>query len=119
MFTKCQNRKSFIYNKLRDFRESLMQQRPQGLTDPSGEEHRHGVGPRRLRLEGGEAALVERMNSIAHRLVGAGQVAGNGGRRLPLGTGEQDLAAAYRKGGRGSEAGLQGGPLVRRERAYK
>src|SRR5437763_16539217 len=23
MFTKCQNRKSFIYNKLRDFRESL------------------------------------------------------------------------------------------------
>src|SRR5437763_12376035 len=24
MFTKCQNRKSFIYNKLRDFRESLV-----------------------------------------------------------------------------------------------
>src|SRR5213082_917345 len=23
MFTKCQNRKSFIYNKLKDFRESL------------------------------------------------------------------------------------------------
>src|SRR5437763_3471093 len=27
MFTKCQNRKSFIYNKLRDFRESLQQSR--------------------------------------------------------------------------------------------
>src|SRR5437763_10050641 len=25
MFTKCQNRKSFIYNKLRDFRESLVE----------------------------------------------------------------------------------------------
>jgi exoribonuclease II len=28
MFTKCQNRKSFIYNKLRDFRESLHSWQP-------------------------------------------------------------------------------------------
>src|SRR5712691_2137256 len=59
------------------------------------------------------------MNGIAHRLVGAVQVACNGGRRLPLGTGEEDRAAAYRKGGRRPEPGLQGSPLVRRERAHK
>jgi len=62
---------------------------------------------------------VERMHDIAHGLVSAVQVAGNGGGRLPLGTGEEDLTAAYSKGGRGPEPGLQRGPLVRRERAYK
>jgi len=72
-----------------------------------------------LWLERGEAALVEGMYGIADRLVGAVYMACNGGRRLPLGTGEEDLAAAYGKGGRGPEPGLQGCPLVRRERAYK
>ena len=59
------------------------------------------------------------MKSVAHRLIGAAQLARNGGRRLPLGTGKEDLAAAHGKGGRRPETGLQGGPLVRRERAYK
>jgi hypothetical protein len=72
-----------------------------------------------LRHQRRETALVERMQRIAHGLVGAAQIVRNGGRRLALGTGEEDLTAAYRKGGRGPEAGLQGGPLVRRERAYK
>src|SRR4029453_9303 len=39
-------------------------------------------------------------------------------RRLALGTGEEALAAADGKGGRGPEPGLPGGPLVRRERVY-
>ena len=40
-------------------------------------------------------------------------------RRLALGTGEEDLAAAYSKGGRRPETGLKRSPLVRRERAHK
>lgn len=62
---------------------------------------------------------MEGMNDVAHRLIGTAEAASNGGRRLALGTGQEDLAAAYGKGGRGPEPGLQGGPLVRRERAYK
>ena len=50
---------------------------------------------------------MEGVNSIADGLVGAVQGAGNGGRGLPLGTGEEDLAAAYRKGGRRPETGLE------------
>jgi hypothetical protein len=46
------------------------------------------------------------MNSIADGLIGAAQVVGNGRRRLAFGTGKEDLAAAYRKGGRGPETGL-------------
>jgi hypothetical protein len=72
-----------------------------------------------LWLEHSEAALVNRMNGVAHGLVGAAQVAGNRGGRLPLGTGEEYLAAAYGKSGRRPEIGLQGCPLVRRERAHK
>src|SRR5262247_3050378 len=59
------------------------------------------------------------MKSVAHSLIGAAQSARNCGRRLPLGTGKEDLAAAHGKGGRRPETGLQGCPLVRRERAYK
>ena len=66
-----------------------------------------------------KAALVQGMHGMAHRLVGAVQVTCHGGGRLPLGTGEEDLAAADGKGGRGPETGLQCCPLVRRERAYK
>jgi len=62
---------------------------------------------------------VKGMNGIAHRLIGAAQIVYKRGGRLALGTGEEDLAAAYGKGGRGPETGLQGCPLVRRERAYK
>ena len=65
------------------------------------------------------ATLVERMQRVAHRLLGAAQVVRNGGRRPALGTGEEALTATDRKGGRGPETGLQRGPLVRRERAYK
>src|SRR5262245_49498108 len=59
------------------------------------------------------------MKSVAHSLIGAAQIARNCGRRLPLGTGKEDLAAAHGKGGRRPETGLQGCTLVRRERAYK
>jgi hypothetical protein len=59
------------------------------------------------------------MHSVADSLSGATQVVRHCGGRLALGTGEEPLAAAYGKGGRGPETGLQGGPLVRRERAYK
>src|SRR5215831_8473670 len=59
------------------------------------------------------------MNGIADGLIGATQVVRNRGGRLDLGTGEEDLTAADRKGGRRPEPGLQCGPLVRRERAYK
>ena len=59
------------------------------------------------------------MNSVAYGLVSAVQGACNRSRWLPLGTGEEYLAATYRKGGRGPETGLEGSPLVRRERAHK
>jgi len=72
-----------------------------------------------LRLQRGRAALVEGMNRVAHALVGTAEVARHVGRRLPLGTGQEPLAATDRKGGRGPETGLQGSPLVRRERAHK
>ena len=85
---------------------TLVQQRLEGLAGPRVEEHRYRVWPRRLRLEHGEATLVKRMNGVAHGLVGATQMARNRGRRLPLGTGEEYLAAAYCKGGRGPETGL-------------
>jgi hypothetical protein len=62
---------------------------------------------------------MQGMNDIAHGLISAAEAASNHGRRLALGTGEQDLAPAYGKGGRRPETGLQGGSLVRRERAYK
>jgi hypothetical protein len=52
-------------------------------------------------------------------LVGAVQGACNRSCWLPLGTGEEYLAATYGKGGRGPETGLKGSPLVRRERAHK
>jgi hypothetical protein len=72
-----------------------------------------------LGLQHREAALVKRMNGVAHRLIGAAQVVCNRGGRLGFDTGEENLAAAYGKGGRGPETGLHGCPLVRRERAYK
>jgi hypothetical protein len=59
------------------------------------------------------------MQRVADGLIGAAQLARNPGGRLALGTGEEELAAADGKGGRGPETGLQGCPLVRRERAYK
>jgi len=59
------------------------------------------------------------MHSRAHGWGGAAPGAGHRGRWLPLGTGEEELAAAYRQGGRGPETGLEAGPLVRRERAHK
>ena len=59
------------------------------------------------------------MNRMAHGLVGTAQVVRHGGRRLALGTGEEDLTAADGQGGRRPETGLQRCPLVRRERAYK
>jgi hypothetical protein len=62
---------------------------------------------------------MEGMNDIAHGLIGAAEAASNRSGRLAFGTGEEDLAAAYGKGGRGPETGLESCPLVRRERAYK
>ena len=62
---------------------------------------------------------MKRVNGVAYGLIGAAQFTRNRGRRVPLGTGEEALAAAHGKGGRGPETGLQGCPLVRRERAYQ
>ena len=50
--------------------------------------------------------MVKRMHGIADGLIGATQVVRNRGGRLALGTGEEHLAAAYGKGGRGPETGL-------------
>jgi hypothetical protein len=98
---------------------TLMQQRPQGLAGPSIEDGRRGVRARREGLEHSEPAMMEGMKDIAHGLIGAAEAASNRGRRLALGTGEEDLAAAYCKGGRRPETGLKRSPLVRRERAHK
>jgi hypothetical protein len=59
-----------------------------------------------LRPQHRETALVEGMNDVAHRLVGATELARNCGGQLALGTGEQYLTAAHRKRGRGPETGL-------------
>jgi hypothetical protein len=96
-----------------------MQERPQGLAGPSIEDGRRGVRARREGLEHGETAMMEGMNDVAHGLIGTAEAASNRSRRLALGTGEEDLAAAYGKGGQRPETGLQGCPLVRRERAHK
>ena len=72
-----------------------------------------------MRLQRREPALVERVQCVARRLLGAAQVVRNSRSRLALGTGEEQLAAAYGKGGRGPETGRESGALVRRERAYK
>ena len=71
-----------------------------------------------MRLQRGETALVDRMKRVADGLIGAAQVVRNRCGRLTLGTGKEDLAAAYGKGGRGPETGLESCPLVRRERVY-
>jgi hypothetical protein len=76
------------------------------------------MGAGRLRPQRGKPTLVERMHRVADGLLGAAQIVGNRRGSLALGTGEQDLAAAHGKGGRRPETGLQGGPLVRQERAY-
>jgi len=96
-----------------------MQQRLQGLAGPSIEDGRRGVRARREGLQHGETALVEGMNDVAHGLIGTAEAASNHGRRLALGTGQKHLAAAYGKGGRGPQTGLERSPLVRRERAHK
>jgi hypothetical protein len=98
---------------------TLVQQRPEGFADSCIENGRGGVRSGRKGLQHCEAALVEGMNRAAHGLIGAAQVVRNRGGRLALGTGQEDLAAAYSQGGRGPETGLQRCPLVRRERAYK
>src|SRR5207245_11208336 len=59
------------------------------------------------------------MNGVAYGLIGAAKVACNRGGGLALGTGEEYLTTTDRTGGRGPEPGLQGSPLVRRERAHK
>jgi len=96
-----------------------MQQRPERVASPSIEEGRRGVRSGGAGLQRRETTLMEGMQDVAHRLIGTAQVARNHGSGLALGTGQQDLAAAYRKGGRGPETDLERGPLVRRERAHK
>ena len=58
------------------------------------------------------------MNDVAHRLLGTAEAASTRGSRPRLGLGEEALAAAYSKGGRRPETGLERSPLVRRERAH-
>jgi hypothetical protein len=85
---------------------TLVQQRPEGLAGASVEDRGRGTWSGRLGLQRREATLVERMQRVAHRLIGAAQVVRNGRGGLLLGTGEEDLATAYGKGGRGPEPGL-------------
>jgi hypothetical protein len=70
-------------------------------------------------LQHREAALMKGMNGVTDGLLGAAKSTRNRGRRLSLGTGEEDLAAPDSQGGRGPETGLQDCSLVRREQAYK
>ncbi len=98
---------------------TLMQQRPQGLAGSSIEDGRRGVRARREGLEHRETTMMEGMNDVTYGLIGAAEAASNRGRRLALGTGEEDLAAADSKGGQRPETGLKRSPLVRRERAHK
>ena len=59
---------------------------------------------------------MEGMNRVAYGLVGTVQLPSHRGGRLALGTGEEELAASYRTGGRGQETGRERSLLVRRER---
>jgi hypothetical protein len=91
---------------------------PEGRAGPSLEDARQGGRSRRWRRQRGEAAWLTGMHGVAHGLVGAVQLAGTGGGGRPRGPGEEERATAYGTGGRRAETGLQGGPLVRRERAH-
>jgi hypothetical protein len=82
---------------------TLVQACPQGLAGPSSGDGRHGVRSRRWRRQPSAAALVKGMNGVAHGLIGAVQVAGDGRGGLPRSIGEEHLAAAHGTGGRGPE----------------
>ena len=69
-------------------------QQPVGRVGPVGAA-RHAVGP----------LLLEDVEGVTHRLGGAAQGGGDLGRPLALGAGQQDLAAAQRKGVPGLQAG--------------
>ena len=97
----------------------LMPPRPQGLAGPRSEEGRRGVRARRQGLEHSEPAMLAGMNDVAYGLSGAAEAASHRGRRLALGTGEEELAAVDGTGGRSPTSGLPRRPLVRRERAHK
>lgn len=68
-------------------------------------------------MDGSHPPLVEGVNRIADGLLVAPQIAGNGGTVLALGTGQEHLTAADRKGLGRAEAGFERIPLVRRERS--
>src|SRR5262245_17742630 len=58
---------------------TLVQEGPEAFAGPRLEDDRHAVRAGRLRLQRGEAAWLNGMNGVAHGLVGAVQVTGNGG----------------------------------------
>jgi hypothetical protein len=70
-------------------------------------------------LQGIQAALVEGMQGIEHRLVVAAQLVGNLGSTFAASAGKQHLAAAQHKGILGAQAALQRLPLLAHERADK
>ena len=70
-------------------------------------------------MDGSHPPVVEGVNRMADGLLGAPQLAGTGRTGLALGTGQEHLTAADRKGLGRAEAGFERIPLVRRERSDK
>src|SRR5262245_19846260 len=66
-----------------------------------------------------QAPLGKGLEPIVNCLARAPQVAGNRGRRLALGTRQQNVAAPYCKGIRCTTSALQGRALVLSEWSYK
>src|SRR3712207_483628 len=70
------------------------------------------MGDVRPRLEHRQPVGVEAMDDVAHGLVAAVQLQGDSLGSMPMGTCQQDLAAAEREGIRGPQAGLDRSTLL-------
>lgn len=84
-----------------------MEERPQLLRRLGRERRVAGMGAGGTALERPQAQGLERLDDVAHALVGAAQGTGDLGHPLAAGTGEQDLAAAQHEGIGRVQAGRQ------------
>src|SRR4029434_2896938 len=98
---------------------ALMEQRLQAVAAGGIERGLGRMGAWGLGLESGEPPRVERVDGIADGLVVAAQGAGNGGRRMPRESGQENRAPTDGKAAGGAEPGGQCRLFVGRQRSNK
>src|SRR5262249_2143398 len=86
---------------------TAVEQLPQGFVDGAVPQRPGAFGPGGLRLQTGEPFAPEGVEGVADRRGGAAEVAGNPGRALAGGAGQQDLTAAPGEGVGRAQAGAQ------------